>query len=67
MCTNLLICESEIHKLKAFNSLGMDFIHKCYATIDYQTRVVRFPLPNEIGYKWAGRGLIKQSHIISNH
>ena len=66
MCTNLLICESYIHQQKALNSLGMDFLHNCYATIDYQTRVVRFQLPNEIGYKMAGRGPIQQSHIISN-
>ena len=38
----------------------------CYATIDYQTRVVRFQLQNEIGYKWAGRGSIQQSHTISD-
>ena len=44
----------------------MDFIHKCYATIDYQTRVARFKLPNVIGYKWVGRGPIQQSHIFSN-
>ena len=44
----------------------MDFLHKCYSNIDYQTRVVRFKLPNDIGYKWAGRGKIKQSHIVLN-
>ena len=44
----------------------MDFLHKCYANIDHQTRVVRFQLPNEIGYKWTWRGPIQQSHIISN-
>ena len=64
MCINLLICESDIHQLKALSSIGMDFLHKCSSTIDYQTRVVRFQLPNEIGYKRAGRGSIQQCHII---
>ena len=44
----------------------MDFLHKCFATIDYKTRVVWFKLPSEIGYKWEGRGLIQQSHRVSN-
>ena len=44
----------------------MDFIHKCYATIHYKTRVVRFELPNKIKNKWGGCGPYKQSHIISN-
>ena len=66
MYTNLLICESYIHQQKELNSLGMDFVHKFKATIDYQIRVVRFQLPNEIGYKLAGRGSIQRRHIISN-
>ena len=54
MYTNLLICESYIHQQKELNSLGMDFVHKFKATIDYQIRVVRFQLPNEIGYNRQG-------------
>ena len=44
----------------------MDFLHKCSATIDYQTKVLRFWLQNEIGYEWVGRGAIQKIHIISN-
>ena len=46
--------------------LGMDFLHKCYAIINYQTRVLRFQLPNEIWYKRARRGTIKDRQTISN-
>ena len=66
MYTNLLICESDIHQQKGLNNLGIDVLYKCYATIDYQTRLVNFQLPNEIRYKWVERVPIQQCHIISN-
>ena len=53
---NLLICESDIQQQKSLNSLGMDFLHKCYATKDYQTVVVRFKFPNKLESKLEGRG-----------
>ena len=34
--------------------LGMDWIHKCYATIDNQNSVVRLQFPNELELKWEG-------------
>ena len=61
MLTIMLICESDIHQQKSLSSLGMNFLHKCYATIDYKTKVVGFQLPKKIGYKWAGRGSIQLS------
>lgn len=27
--------------------LGMDWLHSCYATLDYKTRKVKFNFPNE--------------------
>ena len=66
MCINILICESNIHQQKSLNSLGMYFLHKCYATKDYQTMEVRFKFQNHIVYKLTGRGSIQQRHIISN-
>ena len=43
----------------------MDFLHKCYAIIDYRNKVVRFQFPNELELIWKGRGSPK-SQIVSN-
>ena len=46
--------------------LSMDWLHKCYATIDYRNKVVRFHLPNELELKWEGRGSNPTRQIVSN-
>ena len=44
--------------------LGMDLLHKCYATIDYRNRAVRFQLLNELKIKWEGRALSTTTQIV---
>ena len=46
--------------------LTYEFPHKCYATIDYINRVVRFQFPNELELRWKGRGSNPTSQIVSN-
>ncbi|XP_069146091.1 uncharacterized protein [Solanum lycopersicum] len=46
--------------------LGMDWLQKCYATIDCRNRVVKFQFPNELELEWEGRGSNPKSQIISN-
>ena len=33
--------------------LGMDWLHSCYASIDYCTRVVKFQFPDEPTFEWS--------------
>ena len=28
--------------------LGMDWLHACYASVNYRTRVVKFQFPNDL-------------------
>ena len=46
--------------------LGMDWLQKFYATIDYRNRVVRFKLLNELELKWEGSGSNPTRQIDSN-
>ena len=34
--------------------LDMDWLHSCYATIDYRNRIVQFQFPNEPALEWKG-------------
>ncbi|WMV57896.1 hypothetical protein MTR67_051281 [Solanum verrucosum] len=34
--------------------LGMDWLHFCYASADYRTRIIRFQYPDELVFKWKG-------------
>ena len=36
--------------------LGKDLLHKCYATIDYRKRILRFQFLNELELQWEGCG-----------
>ena len=44
----------------------MDLLHKCYGTIDYRNRVVRFQFPNEFELRWKGCGSNPTIQIVSN-
>ena len=45
--------------------LGMDWIYKCYATIDYRNSVIMFQLPNELELRWKGCCSNQTSQIVS--
>ena len=32
--------------------LGIDWLHSCYASVDYRTRIVRFKFPDEPNLEW---------------
>ena len=46
--------------------LGMDWLHKFYATIDCRNRVVSFQFPNELELEWEGRESNPTRQIVSN-
>ena len=46
--------------------LGMDWIHKCYATIDYRNWAVRFQFLNELELEQEGSSSIPTGQIVSN-
>ena len=37
--------------------LGIDWVHKCYATIDYRNTVVRLHFHKK--YRWNGKGMVQ--------
>ncbi|KAH0688918.1 hypothetical protein KY289_016276 [Solanum tuberosum] len=45
--------------------LGMDWLHACYASIDYRTRVVRFQIPNEPVIEWSNSSAVPKGRFIS--
>ena len=55
----------ELHMLDFDVILGMDWLHACFASNDYNTRVVRFNFPNEPVVKWKKRNSIPKGRIIS--
>ena len=45
--------------------LGMDWLHACFASINYRKRVVRFNFPNKHVVEWKGGNSIPRCRIIS--
>ena len=46
--------------------LGLDCLHRCYATIGCRNRVVRFQFPNDIEQEWEGRSSNPTGQIVSH-
>ncbi|KAG5574127.1 hypothetical protein H5410_063893 [Solanum commersonii] len=45
--------------------LGIDWLHACYASIDYRTRVVKFQIPNEPVIEWSSSSTVPRGRFIS--
>ncbi|KAG5572887.1 hypothetical protein H5410_062653 [Solanum commersonii] len=45
--------------------LGMDWLHACYASIDYRTQVIKFQFPNEPVIEWSSSSIVPKGHFIS--
>ncbi|KAF3616825.1 RNA-directed DNA polymerase -like protein [Capsicum annuum] len=45
--------------------LGMDWLHSCYATVDFINRIVQFQFPNEPVLKWKGSVFAFRGQLIS--
>ena len=55
----------ELDMLDFYVILGMDWLHSCFESIDYTTRVVRLNFPNEPVVKWKRGNCIPRGCIIS--
>ena len=47
--------------------MGMDWLHKSYATIDFWNKVVKFQFPNELELELEGCSSNPTSQLVSNH
>ena len=45
--------------------LGMDWLHSCYASVDYRTRIVHFQFLEEPILEWKGSSLAPMGWFIS--
>ena len=45
--------------------LGMDWLHSCYASVDYRTRIVHFQFQDESILEWRGSRLAPMGRFIS--
>ena len=45
--------------------LRMDWLHACYAVVDYRTRIFKFQLPNVPELEWKSSSTEPRGHSIS--
>uniref|UniRef100_M1DMG2 Gag-pol protein n=1 Tax=Solanum tuberosum TaxID=4113 RepID=M1DMG2_SOLTU len=45
--------------------VGMNWLHSCYASVDYRTRIVHFQFPDEPILEWKGSRLTPMGRFIS--
>ncbi|XP_070046618.1 uncharacterized protein [Nicotiana tomentosiformis] len=45
--------------------MGMDWLHSCFAKLDYRTRTMRFEFPSEPLVEWKGDNVVPKSRFIS--
>ena len=45
--------------------LGVDWLHSCYASVNYRTKIVRFQFLDEPILEWKGSSLAPMGRFIS--